>query len=220
VANASHELRTPLTLMRASAEVALRGLPQQDADRHELLSDVLHETDHMSKLVEELLLLSRLDAGRLKVDRLPIAVPELLADVQRQIGRLSDERGIRLCAGAASGVALADRTHLRQVLLIVLDNALRHTPKGGQVQIEAQACGRQIAIQVADTGEGIAPVHLPHVFERFYRANSARGSSGSGLGLSIAKGLIEAQHGQIAITSELRKGTRVTIVLPRANGAA
>jgi signal transduction histidine kinase len=220
VANASHELRTPLTLMRASAEVALRGLPQQDADRHELLSDVLHETDHMSKLVEELLLLSRLDAGRLKVDRLPIAVPELLADVQRQIGRLSDERGIRLCAGAASGVALADPTHLRQVLLIVLDNALRHTPKGGQVQIEAQVCGRQIAIQVADTGEGIAPVHLPHVFERFYRANSARGSSGSGLGLSIAKGLIEAQHGQIAITSELRKGTRVTIVLPRANGAA
>jgi signal transduction histidine kinase len=216
VANASHELRTPLTLMRASAEVALRGLPHQDADRRELLGDVLHETDHMSKLVEELLLLSRLDAGRLNVDRQPIAVPDLLADVQRQIGRLADERGVRLCAGALSGVVLADPTHLRQVLLIVLDNALRHTPKGGQVQIESQARGRQIAIVVGDTGAGIAPAHLPHVFERFYRADSARGSNGSGLGLSIAKGLIEAQHGQIMIASEQGKGTQVTIMLPHS----
>ncbi|MEO7913721.1 MAG: histidine kinase dimerization/phospho-acceptor domain-containing protein, partial [Roseiflexaceae bacterium] len=105
VANASHELRTPLTLMRASAEVALRGLPHQDADRRELLGDVLHEADHMSKLVEELLLLSRLDAGRLKVERQPIAVPDLLADVQRQIGRLADEHGVRLCVGSLSGLA-------------------------------------------------------------------------------------------------------------------
>ena len=214
VANASHELRTPLTLMRASAEVALRGLPNQDADRRELLGDVLHETDHMSKLVEELLLLSRLDAGQLEVVRQPIAVPDLLADVQRQIGRLAAERGVRLSAGAASGVVLADPTHLRQVLLIVLDNALRHTPKGGEVRIESHMRGRQIAIVVSDTGEGIAAAYLPHVFERFYRADSARGASGSGLGLSIAKGLIEAQHGQIAIASEPGKGTRVTIVLP------
>jgi signal transduction histidine kinase len=220
VANASHELRTPLTLMRASAEVALRGLPPQDADRRELLGDVLHETDHMSTLVEELLLLSRLDTGRLKVDRQPIDIPDLLADVQRQIGRLADERGVCLRAGALAGVALADPTHLRQVLLIVLDNALRHTPKGGEVWVEAQTRGRQIAITVGDTGEGIAPAHLPHVFERFYRADSARGTSGSGLGLSIAKGLISAQHGQIAITSELGKGTRVTISLPLADGTS
>jgi signal transduction histidine kinase len=218
VANASHELRTPLTLMRASAEVALRGLPNQDADRRELLGDVLHETDHMSKLVEELLLLSRLDAGQLEVVRQPIAVPDLLADVQRQIGRLAAERGVRLSAGAASGVVLADPTHLRQVLLIVLDNALRHTPKGGEVRIESHMRGRQIAIVVSDTGEGIAAAYLPHVFERFYRADSARGASGSGLGLSIAKGLIEAQHGQIAIASEPGKGTRVTIVLPPKQG--
>jgi len=216
VANASHELRTPLTLMRASTEVALRGLPQQDADRRELLDDVLYETDHMSKLLEELLLLSRLDAGRLNVERRPIAVPDLLVDVQRQVGRLADERGVRLCAGAVSGVALADPTHLRQVLLIVIDNALRHTPKGGEVKIEAQARGRQLVIVVSDTGEGIALAHLPHVFERFYRADSARSSSGSGLGLSIAKSLIEAQHGQIAIASELGKGTRVTVTLPHA----
>jgi signal transduction histidine kinase len=110
---------------------------------------------------------------------------------------------------------LGDPTHLRQVLLIVLDNALRHTPNGGQVRIESQARGRQLAIVIDDTGEGIAPAHLPHIFERFYRADSARGTTGSGLGLSIAKGLIEAQHGQITIASELDKGTRVTILLPQ-----
>jgi signal transduction histidine kinase len=217
VANASHELRTPLTLIRASAEVALRGLPQQDADRRELLGDLLHEADHMSELVEELLLLSRLDAGRLSLERRTIVVPDLLTHVQRQLGRLADERGVRLCVGAVSGVVLADPTHLRQVLLIVLDNALRHTPKGGEVWIESQARGRQVAIVVGDTGEGIGPADLPHVFERFYRVDSARGSSGSGLGLSIAKGLIEAQHGQITIASELGRGTWVTIVLPHAD---
>jgi signal transduction histidine kinase len=220
VANASHELRTPLTLMRASAEVALRGLPHQDADRRELLGDVLHETDHMSKLVEELLLLSRLDADRLKVARQPIAVPELLADVQRQIGRLADERGVRLCVGALSGIALGDPTHLRQVLLIVLDNALQHTPEGGEVQIEAQTRGRHVEITIADTGSGITPKDLPHVFERFYRADIARSGSGSGLGLSIAKGLVEAQHGQIKIVSQSGQGTRVTVMLPPARSSS
>jgi signal transduction histidine kinase len=216
VANASHELRTPLTLLRASAEVARRGLPAQDADRRELLGDVLNETDHMSRLVDELLLLSRLDAGQLTIDRQPVDIAELLADVRRQIGRLADERGVCLDAGAASGVVLGDAMRLRQVLLILLDNALRHTPAGGTIRVEALSRGRQVDIVIADTGVGIAPEHLPHVFERFYRADSARGSSGSGLGLSIARGLIEAQRGQIAIASAPGQGTRVTVSLPRA----
>jgi signal transduction histidine kinase len=220
VANASHELRTPLTLMRASAEVALRGLPQQDADRRELLGDVLNESDHMSRLVDELLLLSRIDAGELKVERQPIDLSDLLADVRRQAGRLADERGVHMSAGATDGVALGDPMRLRQVLLIVLDNALRHTQPGGSVNIEALSHGRQVEIVIADTGAGIAPAHLPHVFDRFYRADSARGSSGSGLGLSIARGLIEAQRGQIAIASELGKGTRVSVSLPRAETSA
>lgn len=219
VANASHELRTPLTLLRASAEVALRGLPPQDADRRELLGDVLNESDHMSRLVDELLLLSRIDAGQLKVERQPIELADLLADVRRQAGRVADERGVQLDAGATDGVALGDPLRLRQVLLIVIDNALRHTRSGGSVSIAAQPRGRQVDIVVADTGAGIAPTHLPHVFERFYRADSARGSSGSGLGLSIARGLVEAQRGQITIASELGKGTRVTVSLPRAEGS-
>lgn len=216
IANASHELRTPLTLIRASAEVAQRGLPTHD-ERRALIGDILTECDHMSRLVEDLLLLSRLDAGHLKLERQQIALPELLADMQRQVGRLADERSIRLMLDNASGAVWGDPTRLRQVLLILLDNALRYTPAGGVIHLAAQPQGRHVYITVADTGSGIAPEHLPHVFERFYQADSARGSrGGSGLGLSIAKALIEAQHGQIRLESRLGEGTRVTLILPAA----
>jgi signal transduction histidine kinase len=215
VANASHELRAPLTLLRASAEVALRSLARGD-DRRQLLGDVLHETDHMSRLMDDLLLLSRLDVGRIKVDRQPIPLADLFADVRRQVGRLAEERSIRLCAECESDVVLADPTRLRQVLIILLDNALRHTPGGGSVEIGTQKHGNYVNINVADTGSGIAAEHVPHVFERFYRGvGGSRGSQGgSGLGLSIAKGLVEAQGGQIAIESQIGQGTHVTVMLP------
>ncbi len=216
VANASHELRTPLTLLRASAEVAQRTLPPGEADGRELLDDVLHECDHMSRLVEDLLLLSRLDAGRLALERSALALPELFAEVQRQVGRLAEARGVNLEADAPPQArALGDPTRLRQVLLILLDNALRHTPAGGSIALSAQARGRQVEIVVSDTGSGIAPEHLPHVFERFYRANGGEGA-GSGLGLAIAHALVTAQQGQIRIESEAGQGTRVTLTLPAA----
>jgi signal transduction histidine kinase len=217
VANASHELRTPLTLLRASAEVAQRGLPEPD-DRRLLLADVLQETDHMSRLVDDLLLLSRLDAGRLMLERKAIALPELLADVQRQMGRLADERHVQLTVAEASGAAWGDPTRVRQVLLILLDNALRHTPAGGSIRLAAQPQGRHALIRVADTGAGIAPEHLSRVFERFYRADSARSSEGggSGLGLAIARALVEAQHGHIRIESRVGQGTCVEVGLPGA----
>ncbi|HEX9371408.1 MAG TPA: HAMP domain-containing sensor histidine kinase, partial [Roseiflexaceae bacterium] len=216
VANASHELRAPLTLLRASAEVAQRGLPAGDADRRALLDDVLHETDHMSRLVEDLLLLSRLDAHQIKVERQRIALPDLLADVQRQIGRVADDRGVGLNTSGAAGTVEGDPLRIRQVLLILLDNALRHTPRGGTIRIETRHYGHAVDIAVVDTGSGIAPEHLPHIFERFYRGDSTRTneSSGSGLGLSIARALVEAQHGHIAIASQPGQGTRVTVTLP------
>ena len=222
VANASHELRAPLTLMRASAEVALRSLPAKNKDERELIGDVLHESDHMTRLVEDLLLLSRLDAGRLAVTTEPVPVSTLLEDVQRQVGRLADERGIGLGVKANQEVVKADLTRLRQVLLILTDNALRHTRAGGKIGIEAQQKGKFVQIAVSDTGEGIPPEHLPHLFERFYRGNSTPGKdgadSGSGLGLSIAKGLVEAQHGHISISSQVGQGTTVSLLLPDARG--
>lgn len=215
VANASHELRTPLTLVRATAEVAQRGLPASDT-RHGLLGDILSECDHMSRLVEDLLLLSRLDSHVLKLQRHPLAAGELLAEVQRQVGRLAGEQQVRLDLGPATGVLLGDPARLRQVMLILLDNALRHTPAGGRVTLEAAPVGRSVEITVSDTGTGIAPEHLPHLFDRFYRADPARGGEGSGLGLAIARSLITAQGGQISIQSESDQGTTVTLRLPAA----
>jgi signal transduction histidine kinase len=214
IASASHELRTPLTLMRASTEVALRSVPESSVDQRELLGDVLSEADHMRRLVEDLLTLSRLDSGRLKLDRHPVNLTDLLTDIQRQMSRLSELRGIGITLDHMAGVALADADRLRQVMIILLDNALRYTPNGGVIAISADVRGPTVQIQVADSGSGIPPQHLPHVFERFYRADEARGVSGNaGLGLPIAKGLIEAQHGKIDITSTLGEGTVVTLTL-------
>jgi signal transduction histidine kinase len=215
VANASHELRTPLTLLRASAEVALRGLIDQDTERRELLSDVLQECDHMSRLVEDLLLLSRLDAGRLALERQAVALEPLLLGVERQARRLAAEKGLQLLVNAAPNTEVqADPTRLRQILLILLDNALRHVPPGGLVQVKARRLGRQVEIEVADNGPGIAPEHQAHVFERFYRAGGpSREGGGSGLGLAIAKALVEAMRGQIRLESQTGAGTRVSILL-------
>jgi signal transduction histidine kinase len=219
VANASHELRAPLTLLRASAEVAARGLDAREP-RHELLADILTEADHMSHLVDDLLLLSRLDAGRLKLDRQPVEAAALLNDLAREAGRLAAEIGVTLEVVHAQGSVLADPIRLRQVLLILLDNALRHTPAGGTVRLEAYADSRQAQWRVTDTGSGIPARDLPHIFERFYRGEEDRSqpSEGSGLGLAIAKGLVEAMHGQITLTSQPGQGTQATISLPASPG--
>jgi signal transduction histidine kinase len=219
IANASHELRTPLTLMRASAEVARRGLPEGD-DRRALLGDILQEVDHMSRLVEDQLLLARLDAGALKFEHSPIAVHDLLADVQRQFGRVAEERGVQVSLDSAQALILGDPTRLRQVVLILLDNALAHTPAGGAIRLQAKPRGRAVELVVTDTGSGIAPEHLARVFERFYRVEGAAEGQGgrSGLGLAIAKALTEAQQGEIRLESTPGQGTRVTLTFPSARG--
>jgi signal transduction histidine kinase len=216
IANASHELRAPLTLLRASAEVAQRSLPGDDTDRRALLGDVLKECDHMRHLVDDLLLLSRLDAEGLPMERVRISVPDLLAEVQRQIGQLAAERGVQVTTGAVSGAAWGDPVRVRQVLLILLDNALRHTRPGGSVRLDAHTQGREVLLSVSDTGSGIAPTQLPHVFERFYRAGGLHQNSGSGLGLSIARAIVDAHQGHIAIDSQVGAGTQVIVTLPRA----
>ena len=216
VANASHELRTPLTLMRASAEVAQRSTqpnPQQAA----LMTNIVEEVDHMSQLVDELLLLSRLDAHQLKLDIRPINVTGLVAEIQRQFEPLTSSRQVTFLNQTAIGTVQADVTRLRQVLIILLDNALRHTPAGRTISVKSLIEGRNLRITVNDNGEGIAPEHLPHVFDRFYQADNARSKDqkGTGLGLSIAKSLVEIQDGQISITSQPGKGTSISITLPK-----
>lgn len=216
ISNASHELRTPLTLIKATAEFGLRSHP--DETQTGLLQDVLHESDYMSKLVDDLLLLSRLDTHRLKLTRELIDVPTLLKEIHRQMEKIAAEKGVSLVLGEIQGVIWGDPTRMRQVLLILLDNALRYTPTGGVIHLEAHKKGKLVQVFVADNGSGIGARHLPHLFERFYQADRSTGEDGrsNGLGLSIAKALIEAQGGSIHLDSKPGEGTRVTLSLQGA----
>ena len=214
VANASHELRTPLTLVRASAEVARRGLAESDR-RSTQLGDILDECDHMSRLVDDLLLLSRLDANTLPLLRQPVAVAELLTGLQRQVGRVAEAQQVQLEAGPVAGKLMGDPDRVRQVLLILLDNALQHTPAGSRIRMAADVRGRWVEITVSDTGAGVAPEHLPNVFERFYRADGKAEGRGTGLGLAIARALVTAQGGQIELASQVGRGTDVRVRWPQ-----
>jgi signal transduction histidine kinase len=212
VANASHELRTPLTLIRATADVAQRELNGDDPLRRPL-DQILSESDHMSRLIEDQLLLSRLDSSDLPITQQRVLLEKLLPSIQETVSRLAEARDIKLEISQVSGSVLADPTRLRQVLLVLLDNAIRHTPAGGTIRIESEPKGHELELRVIDTGAGIPKEDLPHVFERFYRGDPAHSAAGSGLGLSIAKALVEAQGGSISIRSRVGDGTTVSLRL-------
>lgn len=216
VANASHELRTPLTLMRASVEVAQRQTVNPQNRR--LLDDVLEACDSMNKLVEDLLVLSRLDNQRLVMNLESVDLSRFLPELGVHIERLAGRDEVNFQITSPSGLVLADPARLKQVLLILLDNSFRYTPPAGLVDLSAKPNGSFVDIIVADTGLGIPPEHLPHVFERFYKVDNSSSPEyrGSGLGLSIAKSLVEAQSGAIRLESALGRGTRVIVSLPVA----
>ena len=217
VANAGHELRTPLTLIRAGVEVAMRN--QTGGEQKALFKDILQECDHMARLVEDLLLLSRLDSARLKLEHQSIVLPDFLPEILRQVERLAEKREIHVGLNQAQGKVWGDPTRLRQVLLILLDNALRYTPGGGQIQVATQLKGQMVHLTVSDNGPGIPAEHLQHVFERFYQVENTRADEprGNGLGLSIAKALVEAQGGTIRLESHVGGGTQVLLALPGAD---
>ena len=214
IANASHELRTPLTLIRASTEVALRG--QIGTGESRLLNDVLEESDYMSRLVGDLLLLSRLDAGGLNLERRKVQIKNVLTDIRRQVKKMPRGEGISVQTKDVSGYVNGDATRLRQVLLILLDNALKHTPTGTPVSVSANRAGKNIEFIVEDKGPGIAQEHLKHLFERFYQVagKSGQATRSYGLGLSIARKLVELHGGTIRVQSKVGEGTRFIIFLP------
>jgi signal transduction histidine kinase len=210
VANASHELRTPLTLIRASTELAQRSLP--DGEPKLWLNDVLNDVDYMSKLVEDLLLLSRLDHQRIKLDLAPVQVDMLLKEVARQMELLTQGKNITVALDTVPAVVTADAERLKQVLWILIDNAINHSPAGGKITLVSKLNPRQVEIQVQDSGVGIQPEDMPHIFERFYKArNSAKKTRGAGLGLSIADSLMRAQNGKIGLASQVGIGTTASI---------
>lgn len=214
-ADASHELRTPLTALRGQIEVAL-SQPRSTDEYRSVLESALAQTERMSRLVASLLTLARADAATLPLHYEPLNLSDLVMGVAEQMQPLADERKVRLEVDAAPVPLLADEDRLLQVLLNLVDNALNHTSAGGTVTIACAAQDQHALVTVRDTGVGIAAEHLPRIFDRFYRVDTARSRErgGTGLGLSIARMLIESHGGQVAVESEPEAGSSFTIRLP------
>jgi len=217
VADASHELRTPLSLIRASAELVRRH-PEEPVGAHlQSLDDIVAESDRLGHLVGQLLTLARADAGRLQLKRTEVDLTALVADVLRQLRPRAEARGLRLEMQAPGPLPVqGDVDRLREVALVLLDNALRYSDDGGAVRLFLSGDGRGVRLAVADDGPGIDPRDLPHIFERFYRADRARSreDGGAGLGLAIAKALVEAHGGRIWVESRPGQGATFVVELP------
>lgn len=216
IADASHELRTPVAILRGRAELLRREHPSlPNAVQAEL--DLLQgDAEELTHLLSELLDLARLDAGETRPPLEPVALADATADLAAQLAPLAAERGIALSVRASPVWAETNLARLRQVLRAFVDNALRHTPEGGRVVIDVARDSGRARVRVTDDGEGIAPEHLPRIFDRFYRADEARGRGGAGLGLSIAAELVKQLGGDLRVESEPGKGTSVTLFLPLA----
>jgi heavy metal sensor kinase len=214
-ADASHELRTPLALIRGTAELALRR-DREAEEYRKFLRDIESEAGRMTALTESLLTVARSDAGGVEMALADTDLNQLVDSVAGQNQELAAAKSIRLetHAGPLPAVARTDASAIRRILLILLDNALKYTPPGGSITIETHVRADGVELAVADTGEGIAAEALPHIFERFYRADSARGSGGGfGLGLSIAQAIAQAHGSEIRAISTFGAGARFCFVL-------
>ncbi|MBS1858335.1 MAG: HAMP domain-containing protein [Acidobacteria bacterium] len=208
-ADASHELRTPLALIRATAELALRR-ERTPAEYRDALRDIAGDVEHLTQLTESLLSAARADAGTWEMPLERIDLNPLAESVTERYQALAVERTVELHAEIAAGPApaLANETGIRRVLAILVDNALKYTPAGGRVTVAVEKQEAGVLLSVRDTGEGIPPAALPHIFDRFYRADAARGGEGFGLGLSIAQAIAEAHGGKLEVESAPGQGSR------------
>ena len=215
-ADASHELQTPLTILQGELEVALR-TPRSPQAYRESIASALQEIEHMATLVEGLLLLARADAGMLRLDLKPIDAAQLLADVYDRMRIVAQRRSIALDLEALEPhLIFGDGERLRRVLLNLVDNAVKYTPAGGRVALSVQRENLRVCMSVRDTGIGLSEAEKEHVFQRFYRAGSARdhGARGSGLGLCIASSIVEAHGGTLEVTSRVGEGSTFRVCLP------
>lgn len=221
-ADASHELRTPLTVIRSVGEVGLRE-PHTEAEYRNLIGTVLEEVDRLTLLTTMLLELTRAEGGSATMEREPIDLRDLIQDAAGFLGVLAEEARVRIDLELPDTATLVtgDWTMLRQAVVNLLDNAIKHSPPGGVVTLACRVCADQVEITVVDQGEGIAAEHLPRIFDRFYRLDAARGrldgnrSGGFGLGLAIARRAVEAHGGHIEAESAPGQGSVFRIVLPR-----
>ena len=216
-ADASHELRTPLAIVRGNAELLLRHPQERIAAYDDLVRDIVDESDRLSRLVSDLLTLARADSGHLQLAREPVDLSDLAAALLKDLEPFARAKGLTLQREIGDSVAVSgDPDRLRQLGLILLDNAVRYTEVGA-VTLRLGRDGHNAVLAVSDTGPGIAGEHLPRLFDRFYRTDAARSaeSGGAGLGLAIAKWIVEAHGGRITVASTLGRGSVFTVHIPR-----
>jgi heavy metal sensor kinase len=215
-ADAAHELRTPLAALRNEAEVALRS-ERSAAEYRDVLASQLVEISRMTRLADQLLFLSREDAGQRPESLRPVRIDQLIADVTDQLrpAAAAHELVLNIAGQLPACEMRADPDRLRRLFVNLLDNSIKYTPAGGSITVQGERNNGCVEISVADTGIGIPEEHLPKVFDRFYRADPARsGTDGSGLGLAICRAIVEGQHGTLSLQSTPGYGTTFRVSLP------
>ncbi|MCL4529399.1 MAG: ATP-binding protein [Chloroflexi bacterium] len=216
VTDVSHELQTPVAILKGNMEV-LQG--ERKGDRKTALTVAAATVERMARMADHLLAIARLNFSREKLRRTEIAVKDFLEDIYHDCVVLAEDKGVALSCRSDEARIMGDADKLKEVILNLVSNALKHTPKGGAIALEAMVRGEEdgarVAISVKDSGSGIAPEFLPHVFERFYKI-CPEGCPGNGLGLDICKRIVEMHGGVIGAESELGKGSTFTVILPCA----
>ncbi|HUY06168.1 MAG TPA: ATP-binding protein [Acidimicrobiales bacterium] len=216
LADASHELRTPVTSIRGYSELFRRGAQSRPEDLALAMRRIEDESIRMGVLVDDLLLLARLDQGR-PLERLPVRIGDIVTDAAADVQVVAPDRQVSVDVDEDI-VVTGDEQRLRQVVMNLLQNALRHTPSTTPIEVGVHLDRESVEFRVTDHGEGIPTEHLGHIFERFYRADPSRtrGSGGSGLGLAIVSSIVSAHHGDVRVESEVGVGTTFVVRLPQS----
>jgi heavy metal sensor kinase len=220
--DASHELRTPLTVMKGETELVLRR-PRPVEDYQSVLESNLEEIDRMTHIVDELLFLSRADMGEVKMESLPVALEALVEDIHRQATLLGQDRNIDVVLGTVMpAVVQGDELRLRELLLNLVENAVKYSHPGGKVEVALLNDGQHARLSVTDQGIGIAPADHKRIFDRFFRTDDARAHTkkGTGLGLAICAWIAEAHKGRVEVNSDIGQGSTFTVILPLARPSA
>jgi heavy metal sensor kinase len=219
VADASHELRTPLTVLRGELE-SIAQEPRLEPAWREQLGSALEEVERLTNIVEGLFAISRLDAGEAAAEWRPFDLAELTAATADQMCLLAEDKNIEVkCTVTMGAWVEGDRARVKQVVVNLLDNAIKYSPRGGAVALNVEAADSKAILEVADNGIGIPSEALPRVFERFYRVDPARSrdGGGAGLGLSIVKSICTAHNGRVVVTSAPGQGSTFRVELPLAS---
>ncbi len=224
VAAVSHDLRSPLASMRVMVESINDGVVTDSETVHRYLRTLQGEVEYLSRLIDDLFELSQFDSGLIELRMGEADIKDLIMDTVAGLSAQAEQRQLTL-RGSVDGQVPAltiDAQRIQRVLYNLLQNAIRHTPADGTILVEARDAGAEVHVSVIDTGEGIAAADIPRLFERFHKGDKARtrGDSGSGLGLSITKGIVEAHGGRIWVVSAPGSGTAFTFALPKATATA